>query len=293
MNTQQKLLQSELEFQSWLKASYDTHQKDGVQARDFTAVGSPTASGDKYSCFEYLFKRTVRTPSTFIGNHDAFAIALKEFIIENVLDLYGSSIRVAMNGNESLAFYKDCGGEMGGFWCGFKREGNIFTLSVGYQIYWGYNSILIDPKNLLSPNTTNITKTYAYSAKKRLDFFYSKRFFTFLTISIIFGSIAFGLVDAGGMLSILGVLIGLFTGGYMIACWQRWSQDETKSERAEIEREFNVRVGHDLSPIHFPVKYFSHEVAAEAIAKNYDHQVFIERLSSVLEKAVLAGEQSN
>jgi hypothetical protein len=294
MNTLEKLIQSEKIFQNWLIASYGIHQKPGSVAKDFLNVGSPMDSDDKFVGFQYLFKRTVKTPTAFIGNYDAFANALIEFVIDNALALYGDSIRIAVESKKSLAIYKDCGGEIGGFWCGLKREGNIFTLSVCYQIYWGYNSILITPRNLRSCNATSIKESYAYRANRRLSFFFSKRVITFFIITLISASIALGLILSeviGFML--LGGLIGLFAGLYAILCWDRFINGETNDERSSIEQEANIRPAYDLSPIHFPVKYFSHEKTAEAIAKNHDHQVFIERLQSILEKAVLAGEQSN
>jgi|LakMenE18May11ns_1017448.scaffolds.fasta_scaffold9885528_2 hypothetical protein len=292
MNIIEKLTKSEKVFQDWLIASYETHQKPGVEAKDFLNVGSPTDSGEKYAGFDFLFKRTIRTPTAFIGNHDAFAIALLEFIIDNALDLYGDSIRIAVKGKKSLAIYKNCGGEIGGFFCELNREGNIFTLGVIYQIYWGYNSILIAPRQLASCTAAEIRKSYAYVAKRRLKLFYSKRFLIFLIISIILAAIALGLIASGiSGLAILGVFFGFLTFGYIRSCWNRWVNNETASERSEIENEAIVRLAHDLSPIHFPVKYFSHEKTAEAIAKNHDHQAFIERLQSILEKAVLAGEQ--
>jgi len=294
MDTFEKLTKSEEVFQDWLIASYEAHNKPGVEAKDFLNVGSPLGLSDKHCGFEYLFKRTVKTPAVFIGNHDAFAIALTEFIIDNVLALYGGSIRVAVNGNKSLSIYKDCGGEIGGFWCGLKSEGNIFLLSVCYQIYWGYNSILIDPKKLIPCTAAGIRNSYAYRAKRRLRFFYSKRFLIFSIISTIFSLIALGLITSGiSLLVIVGWIVGLFTCGYMKLCWDRWVNNETASERSEIKTEAYVRPGHDLSPIHFPVKYFTHEKSADAIARNHAHQVFIDRLSSMLERAVLAGEQSN
>lgn len=294
MNTFEKLTKSEEVFQDWLIASYEAHNKAGVEAKDFLNVGSPTGLSDKYDGFEYLFKKTVKTPAVFIGNHDAFAIALIEFIIDNVLALYGDSVRVAVDGNKSLSIYKDCGGEIGGFWCGLKREGNICLLSVCYQIHWGYNSILIDPKKLIPCTAASIRKSYAYRAKRRLRFFYSKRFLIFSIISTLFAGIVLGLLSSKiNWLVVLGVIIGFFTCGYMKLCWDRWTNGETAIERSEIETEANVRLNHDLSPVHFPVKYFTHKKSAEAIARNHDHQVFIERLSSILERAVLAGEQSN
>lgn len=299
LDPKDKLIDSENVFWGWFNAAFAAHSTSTPCAEDFLNVGTPfRAQGEKKSGFEPLYKRTVLIPPGSQGNPNAFSDVLLNYLIDNLLMLYADSVRLAVDPQQGVAVFKDCGPEVGGLFCDLSREGNIFTFSVTYQVYKKKVSILSSPRCL-----KNISDSSAiHECEAARDY----------RASVGSGAVGFWLVASCGCLSLMYIALALlyprafrnFPEGFayplflaagifsIISVPVMQCLSKRNDEKLKCGNRAFFHLIHDLSPIYFPVAHFGQEHVVKAIASNHDHQVFIERVSNVIERAVSLAEHS-
>jgi hypothetical protein len=295
-------IKSEEVFQHWFRAAYELSQRPSVAGKDFFNVGYPWNVKGKSFGYDFLFKRTIRVPPPFHGNPDQFASVLIEFLIDNVLILYKDSVRVFV-WERGVGFYKDCGDQIGGYYCQLSREGNLFTMGIMYQIYVKSHSVLMKPDALMKCDARIVKRSTACSAARRLRFFRIRESLdglksllqVALVCAICFvlgqwlpkGNLLRGVANLVFICSLIFfALILLYIPYYIIG-----GDGKIGKWRDKLIRDA-ARGNFDLSSVHFPVLFNDHREVTEGIAKGIDHQVYIERLGAIVERAVSIGEQS-
>jgi hypothetical protein len=290
MNHLTQLRKSEEAFQKWFRQAHVLAQSLNCSASDFRKIGTPFECGEKYAGYEVSVKQAIRVPRAFYDNPDDFMPVLVDYLIDNTRMLYRDSVRIAAT-DSKIYVYKDCGNQLGGILCYLKREGNLITASVIYQIYNCSMSILSDPSQLVKCSDHELRRTTAWGARCRNRFFIWKRIAGFILICLILLSASASVkIDlAYSVISVVASLLLLF---FLTICWISITDGDVFAESRRREKEATGHLKGDLSPIHFPVQFYEKEDVNRGIAKNLDHQVFFEKTVSVIARAVSLAEQS-
>jgi hypothetical protein len=291
MNHLTQLCKSEEAFQKWFRQAYVLAQSLNCSAGDFRKIATPFECGEKYAGYEVSAKQAIRVPTAFHDNPDDFMPVLVDFLIDNVRMMYRDSVRIAAT-NSNIYVYKDCGNQLGGFTCYFVREGNLITASIIYQVYSRSISILSDPSVLQT--CASIRGSLARKILGRARFRFGARiFFHGLWLSYYFWLIYNGINNGFQAWAFSGPLGILHFGSPWLWIIMWWVfRIATDSER-DLKGEAIDHLRNDLSPIHFPVQFYNQQDVIRGIAKNLDHQVFFERLSGIVARAVALSEQAN
>lgn len=280
MSIDQQIAANEKTFQEWFQRSWDAHHKESPSAADFKDVGDPRPTTRQKS-YDYLDKRTVRVMVDFQSRPDDFVQLLQDYLINNALLLYQDSIRIA-NLPGSVSFYKDCGDQVGLVECHLSREGQIVTVAVGYQMFKKSIALTFDP--LRQAKQTNTHRVCALEKKEKdLQLIVPKASILSILMALMFG------------LSVLyiGLFMTLLIGLLIVTIFAQEYLVPQLNRKAILKKKVNAHRQHDLSHNLFPVAYHSKGKVTAALSENKDHAAFLERIRSVVDRAVAFGESSH
>jgi hypothetical protein len=315
----EKLKIIEDDFQKWFRKAYELKDYTDVDV-DFLVRDLPGAKSSSsfqtYRYYETQFKSTIKVPPQYQDCRQRFIGALGKYFVDSSKFLYQDQIRYTYEGFQNSApgdwcridVYKSCGDEVGAFCVYFKLEGNLVITQVGYQIFGQMMSLCSEPENLRSFSAESLNM----SGRGKMFQYYPKVFFDWL-FNMITGLagiiwIVLSYLLSQGLredakqywpfflaliFSSAVVAIPAFLSWIFLICF-------FDSVRITIFSNPDERLAHqvtvieqDLSPIHFPVKYFNHDDFNEAFTKSHDHQIFFKQLQEVVNRMSALGESSN
>lgn len=310
----EKLKIIEDEFQKWFRKAYELKDYTDVDV-DFLARELPGAKNSttiqRYRYYDTQFKSTIKVPPQYQDTPNLFINALGKYFVDYGKFLYKDQIRYGYVGFQSsnpgdwcwIDVYKSCGDEVGSFCVKFQLEGNLVVAEVGYQIF-GQVILLASPPEMLK-----VFNRSAFSVTGRGDLLnsvpqISDRLRYLLCGSLLLMpilafvlSVVFALSNNEGLKAI-GVLfscccVSLFLFvpfGVYILNGILVSLSQNRKNRLHRQE---CAIQQDLSPIHFPVKYFYTEDFNNAFSKSHDHQIFFKQLQEVVNRMSALGESSN
>ncbi len=293
-----QLTKSEEVFQEWIKKSETLAKGATGSSKQFRRIRDPYDADDKYPCFDFLEKITIRVSPQFYDTPDEFMPLVIDYLIDNAVLVYDDSLRIAAC-NHSVVFHKDCGDQLGAVVCFLEREGYCITAALGYNIFHLSQSIKMSSSALQPCNNTTMRNTLAFKSYRASRFFKTKRFIGFVLMTAVFSLLILGLIACASLIArgffeqikIAAGFLGFLFGGYVFYSFNRFVDGEVASEHRALVWESNQRLTNDLSPIHFPVMYLDQEGVVKGIAANQDHQVFIQRIRGILQRSVALAEQ--
>ena len=323
----EKLKIIEDEFQKWFRKAYELKDYTDVDV-DFLVRDLPGAksssSFQRYRYYDTQFKSTIKVPPQYQDNPRSFINALGKYFVDSAKFLYKDQIRYGYMGFESNApgnwcwidIYKACGNEVGCFCLHFKLEGNLVVVEVGYQIFHQLIPLSSDPNILSSFNFKSLAmsgrgRIFRYAPKSILNilsriesigFLFSWFVGFVLTVRwfLYLGDKSINFADISDILDFAWVAFLSAVIGVFFALPFDWICKMTKMcigvffddpETRMLQQK--TAIDQDLSPIHFPVKYFNHYDFNEAYTKSHDHQIFFKQLQEVVNRMSALGESSN
>ncbi len=316
----EKLKIIEDDFQKWFQKAYELKDYTDVEV-DFLVHDLPGAKSfskiRRYRYYNTQFKSTIKVPPQYQDTPNLFINALGKYFVDSAKFLYKDQIRYEYTGFKSNApgdycwvdVYKSCGDEVGAFCVYFKLEGNLVIVEVGYQIFSQMMPLCSEPRDLRSFSAESFNR----SGRGKMFRYYPKLFFDCLALIIIglglifwfvlsylgsketlgdprfpfFGKAFFCLVISFYCAVIVFIPFAILCAGFEFARSIIFSNPDERLAQQKIA------IQQDLSPIHFPVKYFNSEDFNDAFTKSHDHQIFFKQLQEVVNRMSALGESSN
>jgi hypothetical protein len=288
MSINDQIAANETSFQEWFQRSWDAHHKENPSAADFKDVGDPRPTTRQKS-YDYLDKRTVRVMVDFQSRPDDFVQLLQDYLINNALLLYQESIRIA-NLPGSVSFYKDCGNQVGMVECHLSREGQIVTIAIGYQTYDKTAQIIASPDAMKMATHQKKIKLKRIIYLRNIKNVYDS--FVFLWMAIAMTDFIY-IVFFRAIGNDVSTANSWFLGTSCLFFISIWPYLAKFSDRFSLDEMIESHVAKDLSHTFFPVAYYSNEDVTAAQTQNKDHAAFLERIRSVIDRAVAFGESSH
>jgi hypothetical protein len=303
----EKLKIIEDDFHKWFRKAYEfkdyTDVDTDLLVRDLPKAKSSTKI-QRYDYYKTQFKSTIKVPPQYQDTRELFINALGKYFVDSAKFLYRDQIRYEYTGFQSsnpgdscwIKLYKSCGNEVGLFCVNFKLEGNLVVAEVGYQIFWQVMPLTSPPEMLKRFNPS------ALSATGRDDLLGSVATIgngaRYLIIASLFLPCipVFFCNAAESSVFIKTILLFCAISGYLapFGCYflnrMLIGLNEYKIDRRHRRK---TALEQDLSPIHFPVKYFNHDDFNEAFTNSHDHQIFFKQLQEVVNRMSALGESSN
>jgi hypothetical protein len=260
MRMHDQLITKEQQFIKWLEAASTEIQQLIENPERLQGIQHSLQAG----FYNYLLKSTVRIPHSYRDDSDRFFAALQNYILELCLEMYSDGLRIARWNNLCFAVFKNCGDELGGYFVNLKKDGNLVIIEAAYQTYFSNLEIASPLSTLKAPTSSAIRKTTAYRLYRKQRYF---------DLKLVVYWLSFCLID--------------LTGDWLSS--GSCCNDAKKELRSRLKESLRC----DLSSIYFPVKYFDQTKLESDLATNHDHLIFINRLNSIIERAVSLGEQTH
>jgi hypothetical protein len=282
-------------FQNWFRKAYELKDYTDVDVdlliRDLPgAKREGNMEFDRYFAYDVQFKSTIKIPPQYQESPQSFINALGKYFVDSAKFLYKDQVRYEYYGSTRtgdwcrICVYKSCGSDVGCFCAFFQLEGNLVVAEVSYQIF-GQVIPLVSPPDMLK--AFDIIEMAATGRDDLLNSIatieFGERFifekpYLYLTfpLMLLFRPLAFVFWPL--------TFVYFFIDDFIKTYNQR--------RRGRLHRR-NGAISQDLSPIHFPVKYFNHDDFNEAFTKSHDHQIFFKQLQEVVNRMSALGESSN
>ena len=303
----EKLKIIEDDFQKWFRKAYELKDYTDVDTdllvRDLPGAKSSTKI-QRYDYYETQFKSTIKVPPQYQDTRELFINALGKYFVDSAKFLYRDQIRYEYTGFQSsnpgdscwIKVYKSCGNEVGLFCVNFKLEGNLVVAEVGYQIFWKVMPLVSPPEMLKTFNHGALSATgrddllgsVATIGNGARYLIIASLFIPFITACFFNDGKYSEFVKTILFFSLLSVYLlppGCYVLNQMLIGLNEYRIDRLHRRTTAIEQ--------DLSPIHFPVKYFNSDDFSNAFNKSHDHQIFFKQLQEVVNRMSALGESSN
>lgn len=288
-NLSNQIFKAEENFRNWLEiASSFSKQNSPPTLGVLQNAGSPLMGRAHY--FDpALNKQEVRIPREMTADPKQFVFRLMEFILYQMHGVYGGNVLDFVEGDSILGFVKDCDGDVGLCCFEFKRDGNIITVDIGYNIFQGEKSIISSADDLLP------SKSYRYRVYKALAYILAKKaswmrlwFWILLSPLILYGlmvpvALARAIADVFACLPCFGLVYFFLFSNLLANC---------SKARKELLAKIKCHLILDLSPIHYPLKVYSHSAIQKEINQGKSHQLFIKRGLEIVNHAAQLSEQN-
>lgn len=298
LTPEDKLMLIEDAFQKWFHKAFELKDYYNVNTdtlvRELPRAKSPQDLLVRYRFYATRFKSSIKVPQEYHDNPRRFIPALGKYFIDSAKLLYTDRIRYEYTGFTSEApgdwcwidVYKSCGDDVGCFCLKFQVDGNLVVAEVGYQIF-GQVIPLTSPPGLLRPFTHRglfengrVDPGSSEGCGVVLVFIIAAISLFILMRAYVFPHNENRFID---MIGGLGFMLLFFLFPLAKQCL---FGDNVDPRRLRVE----IAIQQDLSPIHFPVRYFNNDEFNDAFSKSHDHLVFFKQLSAVVDHMSALGD---